>query len=144
MHQGTRVWTSVALGMLFMSDSARSQMTLPPDPTLVARNAELRLRPSYQQCIDASMAATPLLLECSSNEFAFQDGRLNDAYKKLRASLNEQQRLKLRDEEREWLAGKKIQCSSGEEPGQGDLIVSATCEVVETAKRANELINRLK
>lgn len=137
-------WMAVALLFALGADAARSQTSLPSDPTLLAENAKLQLRPSYQKCIDASMAATPALLDCSSDEFAYQDKRLNENYKKLMATLAGDARTKLRDEERAWLAEKQKRCSSGDEPGQGDLVVSATCEVTETAKRANELAKRPK
>lgn len=142
MWQATKARKSIRLVALLMAGGAHAQMTLPSDPTLAAQNAELRLRPSYQACIDASMAITPALLECSDREFTYQDGRLNDAYKKLRASLTTEQRSKLRDEQRTWLADKKARCSAGNETGQGELVVSATCEITETAKRANELADR--
>ena len=62
------------------------------------------LRPSYDKCLEASQGVTLALNNCIGSEYDFQDKRLNTAYKALRQSMTETQRVALRDQERAWIA----------------------------------------
>lgn len=69
---------------------------------------------------------------CIVAEHQVQDARLNAAYKKLAASLGEQPRKALRDEERQWIADRDRAC------GQGQAADNA-CALGWTSKRADAL-----
>lgn len=128
---------------VFACASAQTMQKLSASDGVVNHNAAIKLRPSYQECIDGSFAATPSLLKCADDEFSFQDRRLNDVYKRLMNSSTPESKAVLRAEEREWLTMKKSRCSAGDQPGQGDEVAAADCDVGETAKRATELEARL-
>src|ERR1700754_2089138 len=87
MKPRTIQWMAAALVAIFCAGTAHSQVNLPPDPGLLAENARLHIRPSYQKCINASMTVTPALMECSSKESAHQDKRSNENYKKLMSNV---------------------------------------------------------
>jgi len=111
--------------------------------SLAQREDRIGLRPSYQQCINATGGVNPDMKDCMSVEFAFQDKRLNTAYKKLMGALGADEKLSLRNEERSWIKHKDATCSVGDEPGQTDEVTAYDCVVTETAKRAQELEQRI-
>ncbi|QWT20034.1 DUF1311 domain-containing protein [Bacillus sp. NP157] len=108
----------------------------------IQEHGAIKIRPSYQACLDATGGVTPALKECMSSEFSYQDKRLNVAYKKLMASLAPGDRATLRSEELGWIGMKRSRCDAGAEAGQADELVAYDCAVVETAKRATELEDR--
>jgi len=78
-----------------------------------------------------------------SDEFTFQDARLNTAYKKLTAALDDTDRMSLKIAERQWIKAKGSTCLAPSHGGQGEELVSYDCAVVQTATRATELEERL-
>jgi uncharacterized protein YecT (DUF1311 family) len=110
---------------------------------LAQSQAEVKIRPTYQQCIDATGGVTPDIKACMSTEYAFQDKRLNMAYKRLMASLKDAAKASLRAEERQWIKEKEARCDAGSEPGQADELAAYDCSVTRTATRATELEARL-
>lgn len=111
--------------------------------SLAQREARIGLRPSYEPCINATGGVTPDMKDCMSAEFVFQDKRLNTAYKKLMGTLRADEKLSLRNEERSWIKHKDAACDAGDEPGQADDVTAYDCVVTETAKRAQELEQRI-
>lgn len=107
------------------------------------RPAEIGLRLSYQECINASGGVNPAMRDCMSVEFAFQDERLNAVYKKLMGTFVAEEKQLLRNEERSWIRHKDAACSAGDEPGQTDEVTAYDCVVIETARRAQELEHRI-
>ncbi|MDQ0571708.1 uncharacterized protein YecT (DUF1311 family) [Variovorax paradoxus] len=79
---------------------------------------------------------------CMKVEHAYQDKRLNAAYKKLLALLDKDKRGKLRADERIWLAYRKSHCAPDPDAGQADALSSFDCSTLETAKQAATLENR--
>jgi uncharacterized protein YecT (DUF1311 family) len=110
---------------------------------LAAQQAAIKLRPSYQKCLDDTGGVTPDMKDCMSAEFGFQDKRLNAAYKRLMSSMTPDEKSALRSDERDWIKHKDAQCASGPDAGQAEDLVAYDCVVNETAKRATYLEGRL-
>lgn len=103
----------------------------------------LSIRPSYAACSQRANT-TADMVGCANDEYAFQDKRLNDVYKRLMVSLPEAKQKVLRTEERQWVGYKMKHCKPPADGGTLSLVTSADCAVQETAKRATELEKRLK
>jgi uncharacterized protein YecT (DUF1311 family) len=100
------------------------------------------LRSSYSKCIDAAAGVTLAMQSCMKVEHAYQDKRLNAAYKELRSLLHKDKQAKLRADERIWLAYRKSHCAKDPDAGQADALSSFDCSILETAKQATSLENR--
>lgn len=103
----------------------------------------LHLRPSFQTCVEASRGVTLALNNCIGVEHAFQDKRLNAAYQRLRKSLSTKERVKLRDEERAWIAQRDKVCAPEADGGTASLLDANQCQLDETASRAAMLEARM-
>lgn len=105
-------------------------------------DAQPPLRPGYYTCVDASHGVTLALNQCIAAEYAFQDKRLNLAYRRLRTLLPDAQRTALRDEEREWLKQRDEHCAPSAHRGTASLLDSNQCLLDESAARAEVLEHR--
>lgn len=76
-----------------LGDSYASEGQTGAHPT-----GESDMRASYQHCIDGAEGVTPDMQDCISEEYAYQDQRLNDAYARLLAVLDSQNEEALRNE----------------------------------------------
>jgi uncharacterized protein YecT (DUF1311 family) len=144
MRAVTKRCFSSILGATFFAvvPAATAQSTGPAPYGLDEFSASLKLRPSYQHCLDAAGGTTPGMQDCINAEFSYQDKRLNFVYKRLMSVASASERTRLRNEEREWIVAKEKRCAVPGSPGQGDIIDSASCVVTETAKRATGLESR--
>src|SRR6187402_120154 len=97
------------------------------------------LRPSYDKCLKASQGVTLAVNNCIGSEYDFQDKRLNTAYKALRQSMVETQRVALRDQERAWIADRDKACAPPTDGGTADMLGANECRLDRTAERAAEL-----
>jgi uncharacterized protein YecT (DUF1311 family) len=81
---------------------------------------------------DAAMA------DCYTIEGAIWDGLLNDNYKKLLATLDDQQTAKARAMQRAWIAYRDSTCQFYDDKIQGSMsiMMRAACNTRETARRA--------
>lgn len=102
------------------------------------------LRPSYDQCLEASQGVTLALNNCIGSEYDFQDKRLNTAYKALRQSIAETQRMALREQERAWIADRDKACAPPTDGGTADMLGANECRLNRTAERAAELEAQIK
>jgi uncharacterized protein YecT (DUF1311 family) len=102
------------------------------------------LRPSYDQCLETSQGVTLALNNCIGSEYDFQDKRLNTAYKALRQSMPEAQRVALRDQERAWIADRDKACAPPTDGGTADMLGANECRLNRTAERAAELEAQIK
>lgn len=102
------------------------------------------LRPSYDQCLEASQGVTLAMNNCIGLEYDFQDKRLNTAYKALRQSMPEAQRIALRDQERAWIVDRDKACAPPSDGGTADMLGANECRLNHTAVRAAELEVQLK
>lgn len=101
----------------------------PPVPT----------RPQYQRCLDASGGVTPAMQDCIDAEYAFQDRRLNQVYRRLIARLPKADAARLRERQRAWIKQRDRDCDPGASPGQGQSLDADGCQVRKTAERATQL-----
>ncbi|WP_052697690.1 lysozyme inhibitor LprI family protein [Luteibacter yeojuensis] len=103
-------------------------------PVTTSQQLAIKIRPGYQRCVDASAADAAALRSCASDEFDYQDKRLNTAYKSLMAAASdESDRASLKAEERTWIRRKESIC----------IPTAPDCAMTQTAIRATELERRL-
>ncbi|MEI2455529.1 lysozyme inhibitor LprI family protein [Lysobacter firmicutimachus] len=97
-------------------------------------------RESYSKCAEATNGVTFEIQACIEQEFEYQDGRLNAAYKRLQALLPTADMSVLRDAQRKWIAEKDKACAwDAETEGQAQRIEANSCALKMTAERAVEL-----
>ena len=113
------------------------------DDSTLADNAAMKLRPSYQDCLDNSFIDQYPRLQCAEDEYGFQDARLNAVYKSLMQSLPPLAKSTLRAEERTWIRKRGRRCDFGIDPIPDYAVEAADCQVREAAKRATALERRL-
>lgn len=94
---------------------------------------------------DKKVQSTADMVACSNREQAIWDDILNETYRRLRAKLDDNQQIKLRDMQRAWLANRKATCSFYWDFFQGTMAspMSAQCVNKETAQRALFLLGFL-
>lgn len=97
------------------------------------------LRPPYDTCISAAAGVTPEMQDCIATEYAYQDGRLNKAYKALMAKLDEAEKNTLRDQQRKWIVERDEKCFYDPDSGQAGRVDAAQCSLELTANRADAL-----
>jgi len=99
-----------------------------------------KLRASYYACLDASDGTTAKVVNCTGNEFAYQDARLNRIYLQLRSVLPTAEKIRLRDEERQWIVEGDAACkSTSDGGGTADLLNAKSCALNRTVDRADSL-----
>jgi uncharacterized protein YecT (DUF1311 family) len=104
----------------------------------------IHIRPTMMKCLDKANANNYLDQQCYQAESIFQNRRINEAYKILLTHMDSKAKLKLRDEEREWIKHRDSECAlSDADTGQSNLLDRDECLISETAKRATELESRL-
>lgn len=101
------------------------------------------IRGNYQQCIDNTGGVTPDMQDCISEEYAYQDQRLNATYAQLLEVLNDDKDQMLRDAQRQWNTKRDLDCAPEGAPGQGQVLMANDCALQMTADRADELQNML-
>jgi len=110
---------------------------------IVATEADAFLRDSYHECAAHTGGSTWDVQACIEKEFEYQDDRLNAAYRKVMAKLVDQERSRLRSEERRWISDRDSTCSwDAHSEGQAQRIEANVCALQKTAKRAAELEER--
>jgi uncharacterized protein YecT (DUF1311 family) len=123
--------------------SAEEMERIIASDSILAGNAAIKLRPSYQDCLDNSFIDQYPRLECTNDEYDFQDARLNAVYRRLMASLSPAAKLALRAEERSWIRKRRRRCDFGIDPLPDYVVEAADCALSEAAKRATALERRL-
>lgn len=109
---------------------------------VAAYGRAIKLRESLDKCLKDAAGTTPGIRDCMNSEHAYQDKRLNTAYKQLMALLNDGNRISLRDEERRWISFRDKFCAP-DDSGQGQELETDECLVDQTADRATQLEERL-
>lgn len=102
------------------------------------------LRPQYQRCLDASGGAAAAMQDCIDEEHAYQDRRLNEAYRRLIARMLASEAASLRERQRAWIRQRDRDCDPGATPGQGQLFDADSCRTRRTAERAAQLQAQLE
>lgn len=101
--------------------------------------------PAFSRCMDRAGGVTVEMRTCMSAEHERWDKRLNGAYQRLMATLASDDRLRLRAEERAWLAERQRVCDhAGDDEAGGTLqaVEIDACHLDRTQKRAAELERR--
>ncbi|MGN6480962.1 lysozyme inhibitor LprI family protein [Luteibacter sp.] len=139
----TKIAEMLLVAACFLPLAIRAQ-ELPDDPgELEDHSAFLKLRPGYQDCLDAAGGVVPTMIRCNSAEYTYQDKRLNMVYGKIIRKVGAEDRRILVDEERKWIAKKEKDCALPGGAGQGDILDASNCLVLYTARRATALERRL-
>jgi uncharacterized protein YecT (DUF1311 family) len=91
-----------------------------------------------QRCIDKGDASDSISVDCYRIENLIWDGLLNDNYKALLDSLDDDQTAKARAMQRAWAAYRDTTCQFYDDKIQGSMAVamSAACVTRESARRA--------
>ncbi len=87
---------------------------------------------------DSSIAG---MIQCIDAEFAIQDKLLNQNYKKAMSVLNDENKKKLKDIQRKWVAYKEAKCPFVPPMGTLYAVTAADCYLQMTKERARELAN---
>ncbi len=93
-------------------------------------------------CSEIPAADVPAQLECLDNNYAILDKDLNQTYKNVMATLTDDQKKSLREEQRKWLK-KKAACKNKDDSPRG-YVGQLVCEVDETQKRVVYLKSMVK
>lgn len=100
-------------------------------------------RVSYAACLTSAAGVTSDMKQCMGTEYAYQDKRLNKAYKTLMVTLDKDKQTKLRNSERTWITYRNSHCALDPNGGQAAELDAYDCSVQETAKQASALEDRL-
>ena len=115
---------------------------LAPSASFAGEGEEPSYSAAFSRCMDASGGVTVAMRDCAAAEHKLQDARLNREYAALTRLLQTPQRRQLVKAQRAWLAYRGAECDfrSGREGGGTlGLIISDSCWLEFTARRANEL-----
>ncbi|WP_261393412.1 lysozyme inhibitor LprI family protein [Pseudomonas aeruginosa] len=96
---------------------------------------------AYSACVSKAEGETSALVDCSNEELAKQDARLNKAYKTAMGVLSAENKQKLLDAQRLWVKFRDADCGvyyslSG---GTMDMLNGSGCELAMTKERAESL-----
>lgn len=96
---------------------------------------------SYSACVSKAEGETSGLVDCSNEELARQDARLNKAYKTAMGVLSAENKQKLLDAQRLWVKFRDADCGvyyslTG---GTMDMLNGSGCELAMTKERAESL-----
>ncbi len=97
-------------------------------------------------CLDrAERPSTADMIACIDREQKVWDDILNETYRRLRAKIDTQQQMKLRDTQRAWIASREKTCAFYWDYFQGTMAspMSASCDNREIARRALFLLGFL-
>jgi len=99
------------------------------------------LSKNFGTCMKKSDGSTLSVLECTATELKAQDDRLNEAYKKLGATLKQQKRDYLVASQRRWMQFRDADCGLQAELAgkQYELLRLNNCFLYTTAARAKQL-----
>ena len=92
------------------------------------------------ECIQKD-SSTAGMIQCIDAEFAIQDKLLNQNYKKAISVLNDENKKKLKDIQRKWVAYKEAKCPFVPPMGTLYAVTAADCYLQMTKERARELAN---
>ena len=134
-----KVWLYSALFLAGCADSANSSEN--------ATGRQNRQAGSYETCLDMSGGVTSEMRNCSAQEYAAQDGRLNSNYRRLMSALPRESAKSYREAQRAWIEFRDKQCDAEaeiEQPGTLALLIHDSCQIELTAERADWLISEVR
>jgi uncharacterized protein YecT (DUF1311 family) len=107
-------------------------------PTFTVAQVEAERTPALAQCLDSGAAARGVSVAmggCVNAELALQDARLDAAYRKAMAQLDDAGRARLRAEELDWIRRRDSQCAEQATGGTIDMVDVPACRLDETISR---------
>lgn len=95
----------------------------------------------YSVCMDQSGGNNFEMSECISEEYAVQDKKLNEVYKKLMSQLSDHRKQALREAQRQWIVYTEKNCDFYNDPDGGTMsqLGAQECMLSSRATRAKEL-----
>ena len=102
----------------------------------------LEERDESQRRVDECMqkdSSTAGMIQCIDAEFAIQNKLLNQNYKKAMSVLNDENKKKLKDIQRKWVAYKEAKCPFVPPMGTLYAVTAADCYLQMTKERIGEL-----
>lgn len=112
------------------------------DEDLPTDELEARYRPSFNACLDSPAGgSTQGMIDCITEERAFQDGELNKAYKASMETLNSRQQAKLKTAQRAWIGFRDAVCAAEQDEDWGTIsrLNAHMCLLRRTVERTIEL-----
>ncbi|MES2722190.1 MAG: lysozyme inhibitor LprI family protein [Pseudomonadota bacterium] len=106
--------------------------------------AQAAPKSALDRCLASEAGATTMgQIQCVGDELKVQDTRLNANYAKAMKDLTPEQRDKLRNAQRAWLAFKDADCLSLWDDAWGTMsrVTANMCALDRTIERADELAN---
>ncbi len=102
---------------------------------------EAALTPAFSRCMDDAAGVDPDMLDCIAAENLRQDGKLNDVYKALMATLAGERKKQLQEAQRLWIRYTDANCGFYYDPEGGSAahIGANECSMLAKAMRAKEL-----
>jgi len=101
----------------------------------------LGIRPAYDACIKETHGVVPKQQDCADAEYAYQDGRLNQAYRELLAAIERDDKQATVEAQRAWLSFRDKDCvaRAGRFGSDAGPTTQSTCLMESTAHRAQQL-----
>lgn len=126
--------------VLSMVASLAWGQSLGPPPNFNAAISYLyKYLPSYDECVAKAGTSIYELLDCTKAELAYQDSRLNKAYKVLMTRAQPEKRAKLRSDENIWIQYRDTNCPRGPSDTDSPIGEYESCVLAKTADQANYL-----
>ncbi len=96
-------------------------------------------RPSYDECTSTAGTSMYGMVACTKTELAYQDARLNKAYKSLLAKLPPEKQAKLKSDENIWIQYRDTHCPKGPNDQDSPVGEYESCRLTKTAEQATFL-----
>lgn len=132
------ILAKVAVAGLLATMSAVCASAQPTCDATAALDKLDGIQASYTRCMQKSLA-TSAWRECTDAESAYQNRRLNAAYRALIAKLDFGHQAKLRSDERTWLRYRDALCAANPYGLEQPAPASLGCTMQENARRASYL-----
>ena len=132
------IFTAFAAGLVFGAQelAIKTKASSNSDANFEQAADESQLR--VEECIQKD-SSTVGMIECINAEFAVQDKLLNENYKTAMSVLNDENKKKLKDIQRKWVAYKEAKCPFVPPTGTLYRVEAADCYLQMTKERAKEL-----
>jgi len=136
-HLGLFVGLSMAASMSW------GQASNPPSNFNAAVSYLYHFRPSYDECVAKAGTSMSGMVDCTKAELAYQDVRLNKAYKALMAKLSPEGQAKLKKDENIWIQYRDTNCPMGPSDANSPVGEYESCMLTKTADQATYLEAKL-
>lgn len=144
MKRIRRTWVAAIAGAAFaLVPMARAQEPAKPTPEEVSKviGSLYGYRASYLNCSNSDGGTGSI--QCITDELAYQDARLNRAYRALNAKLSPDLKDKLKTAEKIWMQYRDTSCAGVVDGLDRPPVDELGCKLQETAKQATDLEARL-